>query len=103
MAVLVRAHIQGFWDNTRRRVGDEFLVPDDFAKKSRWWHVASELPPEERARAAAVVSPGNANAHHVPGSTAADRAKRPASSAESDAKPIGQAKKPTGTGDQKVI
>lgn len=81
MPILVRAHTLGFWDNTRRRVGDEFLVPDDFVDKAKWWHRADGAPPALPGEDRGPTPPGNANAVHVPGSPAAVKAKRPASSA----------------------
>jgi hypothetical protein len=82
MAVEVRAHALGFWDNTRRRPGDVFTVPDDFADKSKWWHRADGQPPAEVLEDRGPNAPGNANAFHVPGSAADVRSRRPASSAK---------------------
>lgn len=117
MGVKVRAHKLGFWDNTRRRPGDEFVVPESFADTSKWWHRADAPPPAEALQDRGPTPPGNANAQHVPGSPADLRNQGGTSSAEQVIVAGSQAaaeeetrrtekpksKEPKGTGDQKVI
>lgn len=101
-AVKVRAIVLGFWDNTRRRPGDEFLVPEEFADKASWWQRLDQ-PAKAKAKRGGeerVTPPGNANAVHVPGSPAATR------KVESSAgvAPVSEPPPPaTGSGDKKVI
>lgn len=120
MSILVRAHALGFWDNTRRRVGDEFLVPDNFVDKAKWWHRADGSAPSVVGEDRGPTPPGNANAMHVPGSPADEKRKRPASSAgrkdkpdvaegeeadqaEEGSKAAGKGKAKPGSGDKRVI
>ena len=125
MAVEVIAIELGFWDNTRRRPGDRFLVPEEFADKAKWWYRADGPPPAEVTGDRGPTPPGNANAQHVPGSPADQRRKGPRSSAarvvdqlldnpavaegedgaaaQDQPKGKGKGGKPAGAGDQKVI
>lgn len=87
--VLVRVHKGvGFWDNTRRRVGDTFYVPASFADNSTWFHRADRPAPVEKVISRGPNAPGNANAMHPPGSPADLAKKRPESSSPKQ-KPAG--------------
>ncbi len=85
--VLVRVHTgMGFWDNCRRRVGDEFYVPEYLADSSRWFSRADRPSPKVDI-AKLPTPPGNANAVHPVGSPADLAKRRPASSAPRHNKP----------------
>ena len=106
-AVKVRALALGFWDNTRRRPGAVFEVPEEFADIAKWYERVDGAPGKPKKKVAPLVTPpGNANAHHVPGSPAAEAARRPASSAAAVKSPVEvteEARQPQSSGDKKVI
>ena len=100
MAVEVIAHELGFWDNTRRRPGDRFLVPDEFADRAKWWHRADAPPPVEVTGDRGPTPPGNANAQHVPGSPADQKRKGAKSSAARVIDQLLDDKEPFAEGDE---